>query len=35
MPSTLATVAPLRYSPAYEHPDAEEAQTLEIGRAHV
>ncbi len=28
MPSTLATVAPLRYSPAYEHPDAEEAQTL-------
>jgi len=28
MPSTLATLAPLRYSPAYEHPDAEEAQTL-------
>ena len=28
MPSTLATVAPLRYSPAYEHPDAEEAKTL-------
>ncbi len=28
MPSPLATVAPLRFSPAYEHPDAEEAQTL-------
>ena len=28
MPSTLATVAPLRYSPAYEHPAPDEAQTL-------